>query len=462
MKTLFVPVLLLIFNSLHLNAQDTVKFIPEMSDKTLLSGFVRGGFYSWINKNDNRLYIPSAYSDFGLRLETSRFSVFKGYADVRFRYGSEFQSPVSRFDIREAYAEITGKIWDLTLGQKIIKWGRCDFTNPTSKLSPLNMISRSPDREDMDMGNLLSSLNLFPCESFNLEIVLLPYYRPSVLIIDPIPLPDNVKINQINSIITDKGMFSYGLKADFHLRGIDWSLSWFDGFDPIPGIALTSLNIDPGQSVPSVSFELSVRPYKNKVVGFDFETTAGTLGLRGEAAWSVPDGSYRTAEYIPMPELKLVAGTDWSSGIWRFTGEYCGKYITEFTPASAHPILGTDPDYSKIAEMMTVPGFDMQEYLRQQVGTFNRLYNYQLKEFSHSASLKAEAEIGYGKIIPSVITTYNFSYRDFLIIPEIRMKPSDRLTITAGAEIYSGRKGSLYRLIDDFMNSIYLSLKIDF
>jgi hypothetical protein len=57
---------------------------------------------------------------------------------------------------------------------------------------------------------------------------------------------------------------------------------------------------------------------------------------------------------------------------------------------------------------------------------------------------------------------YNFSYRDLMVMPEIKAKPRDGLTITAGAEIYSGRRNSLYALIDDFMNGVYVSIRIDF
>ena len=83
---------------------------------------------------------------------------------IRFRYGTEFHEPVSRLDIREAWVQVNGRKWNFSLGQKIIKWGRCDFTNPTSKLSPLNTINRSPDREDMNMGNLIASANFYPWE----------------------------------------------------------------------------------------------------------------------------------------------------------------------------------------------------------------------------------------------------------------------------------------------------------
>jgi hypothetical protein len=428
-----------------------------------LYGFVRGGFYTGFDKdNKNNPYVSSAFSDFGLRADFGNGLNFKAFADLRFRYGVEFQKPVSWFDLREAYIKVNGKRWDLTAGQKIVKWGRADFTNPTSKLSPQNYVSRSPDREDMDMGNLLSEFKWYPSDKITFEAVAVPYYRSSVLIIDPVPLPENVKINQIKALITGKGMFSYGLKSDFHIKGIDWSFSWFDGYDPNPGIALTGFNLDLSQSMPTPAIELSETPYKIRVLGLDFETSAGSVGIRGEASWSVPYLSNKEYEYVPFPEIRWVAGIDLSKGNWRIIFEYSGKSVQHFTASTVDPVLGTEPDYAKLAELLQVPGFDLQDYVRQQVGSFNRMYNYQLKRYYHSAGARIESELLYGKLSPSFFSMYNLTSHDLLLIPEVKYKPADRLTITAGAEIYSGRSGSLYNIVDGFMNSIYVSLRVDF
>ncbi len=434
----------------------------EQTRTKILSGFVRGGFYTWTDRDDKELYVPSAFSDAGLKINTGNDLNFKAYADLRFRYGTEFSEPVSSLDIREAFVKVNGKKWHLSVGQEIIKWGRCDFTNPISKFSPVNMVSRSPDREDMETGNLLSAFSWYPVEEITLQAVGVPFYRSSKLIIDPFPLPSNVTIDQSGSLITQKGMFSYGLKADIHLRGIDWSVIWYNGFDPMPGIGLTSLDFDLSQPLPVPEMILSVRPYRNRVLGLDFETTAGAFGIRGEAAWSKPGLSYRTNEYVPLPELKWVAGIDWSSGIWRLTGEYSGKYLDDFSSSPADPLIGTEPDYSLLAMMLQVPGFDLQEYIRQQVGAFNRLYNYQSDRYSHSAAFRIEADMAYGKFLPSLLGMYNFTTGDLLLIPEAGFKPADGLTVKAGAEIYSGKNGSLYDLIDDFMNGFYISLRADF
>jgi hypothetical protein len=455
--------LLLLPVIVHGQADTMLSTDNEILKRKEFYGFVRGGVYAGLDHSDkHKPYVSSAFSDFALKADVENGLNFRAFADLRFRYGAEFQEPVNRLDIREAYVMVNGKRWDISAGQKIVKWGRADFTNPTSKLSPQNLISRSPDREDMDMGNLLSAFNWYPSRYINIEAVVIPFYRSSVLIIDPVPLPENVTINNIKSLITGKEMFSYGLKADIHLKGVDLGLSWFNGYDPMPGTALTGFSLDLSGPIPVPVTELTITPYKTRVTGIDFETAAGNTGIRGEAAFSVPYISYKTSEYVPWPEIKWVLGTDWSAGVWRLTGEYSGKYIPGFTPATVDPVLGTEPDYAKLAELMSIPGFDLEGYVREQVGAFNRLYNYQLERYYHSAGIRIESELVYGKLTPSFFSMYNFTSRDLLLIPEIRYKPSDGLTIIAGAEFFSGRSGSLYDIVDGFMNSIYVALKADF
>ena len=456
---------LLVLQPILVYSQDipSVNSDQEIKNRKNLYGFIRGGLYTGIDhENGNKPYVSSAFSDFSLKVEFDNGLNFRAFTDVRFRYGVEFLDPVNSFNIREGFVKVNGKRWDLALGQKIVKWGRADFTNPTSKLNPQNYICRSPETEDMDMGNLLSVFNLFPTDHINLEAVVIPFYRSSVLIIDPIPLPDYITINEINTLVTGKEVFSYGLKTDFHFEGFDWSLSWFNGYDPMPGTALTSFNLDISGPVPIPVTEMTMTPYKIRILGIDFETVAGNIGIRSEAAWSAPYGSFETYEYIPFPEIKWVAGADWSPGNWRFTGEYSGKYIIDFAPSPVDPVFGTGPDYSKLAELLSIPGFDIEGYVRQQVGAFNRLYNYQLEKYYHSTGIRIEADLVYGKLTPSVFSMYNFTSRDLLLIPEIKYKPADGLTITAGIEFYSGRNGSLYDIVDDFMNSFYVALKVDF
>jgi hypothetical protein len=443
-----------------LQSQDTVSVKQE--NYKFINGFVRAGFYGDLKDNPGNPFISSAYADVGLKLGTGLTGRYRFYGDLRFRYGSEFTEPVKDITLREAFGEVNFGRFIFSAGQKIIKWGRCDFTNPTSKLNPQNFISRSPDREDMDMGNIIASLSWHPSKVFEIEAVAVPFYKSSVLIIDPVPLPENVTVNQISSLITGEELYSYGIRADLHLRGIDIGTSWFEGYDPMPGTALTSFTIDMSGPIPVTSTVLDMKPYTTKMAGIDFETSLGPFGLRGEAAWTRPDSSYQTHEYVPLEEIKWVAGIDYSTGKWRFTGEYSGKTLPLFTTPVADPIIGAESDPSKLAQMLATPGFDMTEYVRNQVASFNRLYNYQIEKNYHSAGIRIETDLAYGKVLPSFFTMYNFTTGDLLMIPELRIKPADGLTITAGAEIYSGKKSSLFDIVDNFMTSIYIGIKADF
>jgi hypothetical protein len=461
-NSLKIAALLILIPVMAKSQNDLSAGSSEESIKKMLYGFVRGGFYSSIDKSDDKLYIPSAFSDFALKLDANDGVRFKGFADLRFRYGTEFSEPVTRFDLREAYVTVNGKKWDISAGQKIIKWGRADFTNPTQKLSPQNLISRSTDHEDMDMGNLLAEGRWYPSPAISIEAVAIPYYRSSVLLIKPIKLPSYVTLDQIESLITSKKMFSYGLKADLHLAGVDFSLSWFDGYDPMPGVALTDFSLDTTGYIPSISAKMSMTPYKIRNAGLDFETTLGNFGIRGEAAWSFPYLSYKTSEYVPLEEIKWVAGVDWMKGNWRITGEYSGKTIPGFEPSAVKPFIGAELDPQSLAILMSLPGFDLEEYMRQQVGAFNRLYNYQLEKFYHSGGLRVEADFFYGKLTPSVTALYNFTSRDLMVMPEVTYKPADGLSIVAGGEFFSGCTGSVYDIADEFMNCFKLGLKVNF
>jgi hypothetical protein len=455
---------LILQTTLYISAQDSIPTSTSLKEEksASINGFIRAGAYYDLNRESIAPFFSSGFSDLGVKIESGNNTVYKAFADIRFLYGSEFQKPVKKIEIKEAYIDLNGNRWNFSFGQKILKWGRADFTNPTSKFNPQNLLSRSPDREDMDMGNILASLNLYPAKAINIQAVVVPFYRPSVLIIDPVPLPENTTIKQISGLITDQQLFSYGFKTNLYLPGIDLGVSWFDGYDPMPGISLTNFNLDLTGPAPVSVTGLSEKPYKTKVIGLDFESSSGPIGFRGEAAWSSPYLSYSLNEYVPMEEVKWVAGLDWSPGNWRITSEYSGKFIPGFKSPEVAPLIGTEPDYSLLAGMMAVPGFDIQEYVRRQVGSFNRLFNYQLKQYYHSAGVRVEAELLYGKILPSVYSMYNFTSKDLIIIPEIRFKPADGLTIVAGAELFSGKKGSLYDIVNDFMNTIYVALKVNF
>jgi hypothetical protein len=73
-----------------------------------------------------------------------------------------------------------------------------------------------------------------------------------------------------------------------------------------------------------------------------------------------------------------------------------------------------------------------------------------------------EADLLYGRLIPSVTTVFNFTSGDLVIRPALKYKPADGVTLSAGYEHYQGKKGGMYDIIDDFMKAAYFAVRIDF
>jgi hypothetical protein len=49
-----------------------------------------------------------------------------------------------------------------------------------------------------------------------------------------------------------------------------------------------------------------------------------------------------------------------------------------------------------------------------------------------------------------------------MVMPELTWKPVDGLTISVGGEFFSGLKGSVYDIVDEFMNCFKVGLKVNF
>ncbi len=226
----------------------------------------------------------------------------------------------------------------------------------------------------------------------------------------------------------------------------------------------------PGLSLVSADFTNPMSPLMTiqgvpriiNSAGIDFEAVLSTVVARGTFAWSAPVGEKAGNEEIPFPQVEWVAGMDWNPGIFRITAEYSGKKVLDFYEAPYPPLIGSEPDPAALAALFATPGFNPVEYVRLQTEAFNRLYNNQLMEYYHSAGLRIEAETFYGRLMPSLSGIYNFTSRDLVLLPSLKYKPADGVTLSAGLEYYSGSEGGLYNIIDDFMNAVYFSLRIDF
>lgn len=420
-------------------------------------GFVRGGAY--FSTGDYQHDINAAFGDAALTLTATDNLSFKGFGDLRVRIGQQFGENINSMSVREAWGMYYNRFMSVSVGKKIVKWGKTDMYTPLSRFNPVDYTFRSPDFEDTELGNLLAELTVSPAPFFRLSVVAAPFWNPSVLLIKPISLPPDMQVILPEGLRPGNGYYSWGIRGDFTFRGLDAGIQYYHGPELMPGLTLVSADYtDPLQ--PAISVEGV--PYIISNTGFDFETTVSSFVLRGAVAISTPAKDKEGNEEVPFRQVEWVAGLDWTPGALRVTAEYSGKRMLDFYKAPYDPILGTEPDMQELMALFSTPGFDPFEFTRLQIEAFNRLYNNQLYEFYHSAGLRLETDLLYGRLIPSITTVYNFTSRDFTIRPAVRYKPSDGVTLSAGYEHYSGVKGGMYDIVDDFMKAAYFSIRVDF
>ncbi len=141
-----------------------------------------------------------------------------------------------------------------------------------------------------------------------------------------------------------------------HLTGLDMSLSWLDGYHPMPGIALTNFSLEMSGRVPAVQLRWEY-PYKIRNLGFDSRPlqAASISGVKWPGAARI----ILKTEDVPLSEINYVAGIDSMPGDWRLNDEYSGKTIPDFEAPAADPIIGTEIDLASLAAMMGDPDFNL-------------------------------------------------------------------------------------------------------
>lgn len=437
-----------------LAAQSLFDEIPGSGDEDYkLGGFIRSGFY--INSPDKSIGIPVTFADFSLKAEAGNGTAYKAFADLRYRYGSEYGSTVNKPNLREAWAAWYTPYTELRAGKQIVKWSRMDFFRLQDAVNPRNDLFRSFDPADRDLGNISLNFNINPSENISLQAVFIPRFRASVLYTGFMDLPGIINIKDYNA---DKyKSASYGLRAELFLRNFNADISFYDGYNPLPGLGLDTLITGGQNNAPAVVLEEN--PFKIRTLSAGMELILGKNILRAEASWTDPDDDPGLKEYVMLPEIRWAAGLEHSFGDLQVLLEYSGKYLHNFFEAAFDPVL---PDESSFNELGQLPPEQAFDYTRLQVASFNRLYNYQLDEYSHYAGLSLSSTRALALIKPSVNILYNISAGEYLLNPVLEINPADNLEIIAGAEIFGGRDNSLFDMINERLNSFYTGIRIDF
>ena len=184
------------------------------------------------------------------------------------RLSQAFSSAGSGFRgrLREAYVQADFGDVSLKLGRQIVVWGRSDRISPTDVMSSRDFTARVPDDDEQRSGNDLAALRW----QASGDVAITAYLG-------------RFEAHQIPTGSLPAGLLTaakpqrpeVAIKIDRAGAGVDFSVSYFNGFDKAARYAFV-------QSGPTGNFQSQHEHLE--MVGADFATSTGRWTFRGEAA----------------------------------------------------------------------------------------------------------------------------------------------------------------------------------
>ena len=428
-----------------------------------LHGFVRSAIYAGTDPDNSKIYTQSLYSQFGLSANIKAGEFGNAYAEFRTRSGYEFDEKFTSFELREGYADLYVGPLDIRAGKQILSWGASGFVNPSDQFSPEDQTFRSPERDDLRIGTWALRTNLLISPSSMLQFLWLPVYQPSVLLIIPFSFPEYVGLTEFNNYSPYINKSSFGFKYDLRSSLLDMELSYFNGYRNTPSVTLDSLRLNLSTLQPE-ELLLGQAHYRIHSAGLNFTVPVGGYLFRTEGGWLQPFGNDTDAIH-PFPELSYVFEIEQTGSNATVIAGYYGKYILDFEKPEGDLSLLTEanPDMTGLFPPGTAPDPGMiQEIVSGQIDGFNRLFNYQEKEFYHAVYASVTVSLFHELIDLEFPGMYNFTAGELTLMPSLKINVTDGLTFKAGAYFLSGKSSSLFEMIGPALNAGYALIELNF
>lgn len=392
-------------------------FIPSLihAQDFSLNGTLRGYYFSSTRDLDEETDIFGASFQPRATLKFAQYLTF--YGELRFIAEKPWKGVYS--SLREGYGDIYLSSLDFRIGKQIIQWGRADSINPTDNLTPWNYTLLYTEDSQLRSGVIALKANYY-YKSITLTGAWIPFFEPNRF-----PLPPNYQITEATPSETLENS-QYAFKIDSIGGKLDWSLSYFDGFDPMPDLALSATGII--LNYPRI-----------RVIGGDFAAAIGKFGIRGEAAYFFTEDMDGNNPEKKNPYLFYVLGVDRTFLEYLYLNlQFIQRIVTNYK----NPIDIQDP------------------YLRD-VAVKSAIINNQLDMVTNAVSLKIGYKMFHEALNLELSGIYNLTRRDYLIRPKITYAFTDHLFGILGADIYQGKDDSLFGWLED-NTTVFVELKYGF
>lgn len=237
--------------------------------------------------------------------------------------GTEATGPHGR--VRELYWRYSAGPLEVKVGRQLVIWGRADGLNPTDKLSPRDFTLLVPEDSAQRHGNEAVQLGLASGYG-NVSALWFPHGASHTLPLKAIP-----NVHYQTSVPRHA---QWALKWDATGDGVDGSLSYFNGVDPMPDLQLSEVRGD--------QVTVAVANHRTRMIGADVSIGSGKLIWRAEAAWTHSDSAGTDDFTRKKDQFGAVGGPDLSFGESSTVGiQATLQRVPDFRdPDSiAHPLL---------------------------------------------------------------------------------------------------------------------------
>lgn len=449
----------------------------EDEKQTTIGGFWNFDYRFLLGNDYEDVPYYDIYSHLRLRMHTEiseNIAVevsgdFRLYGDSSVSSLNDLSDPSTLYTtdamIWEAYMDIYNLGFDgldVRIGKQRIAWGTADTMNPTDNLNPDDLANFFDFGEHIPTLAIKADYSFSP--EFSAELVWLPAMKPALL-----PKDSSIffggEVNQIfaaalaqtggaipgfaigepDILVSTPGYdLSHSMQAA-KLKGVignvDFSLSYFHGYDDIPVPVSVQLTPDPKNTMvlkPTVETGF----FEYQAVGLDFAGELAGIGWWAEGALFIP--SEEQFITIAMPSMTDPSG------------------VTTLT----QPLWDTDPwfkftigcDYT----------FSSGTYINFQYvhGLFNE--RGESEDLNDYFMFKIEQKFSHDKLKIGLAGAYAVTDWDepadnygLLINPEVEWLPYESLSLSLGAYVI-GSEGSGFFSAIEKLDMIYLQAKIDF
>ncbi len=235
-----------------------------------ITGSLRGAYWYSNRRSDDEKHIPNVSA--WLKLDRKLVNNWGIFVEGHWNREDPFDTRKNTSRFREAYVEGRAGDWDFRFGKQIIAWGRADRFNPTDNLTPRDFTLLAPETDEDRFGSVAAKVSWNINSSMSLTGVWLPMFRSHVFAI-----PDQPGISVDKD--TPDGARQWALKLDQSGKSIDWSVSYFDGFELTPDISF-------GGVATNGDLIAKFRNNHPRVLGADAATTLGAYRLATEIAYT--------------------------------------------------------------------------------------------------------------------------------------------------------------------------------